>query len=208
MATRSDGEPFTSEAFRYFWEDVANKRAVPTGVDDLKVGDQPEGRVSGSADHPLFWDKPNAEFLPLLAGARRCSSSGPATTSRSSTRNTPMRRAEEAVKDPGQPSWAALHNRRDNQYRNDIRSCRRSTPGCCKTSRRGAYVFAQPVLLPCRRKGQQLPQMPTRWCSQTDLKLIPPAAAIGLAGAQHPLRQLHLPQGEGRQAAEGLGRLG
>ena len=39
----ADGEPFTSEAFRYFWEDIANnEELMPTGVPtSLKVDGQP-----------------------------------------------------------------------------------------------------------------------------------------------------------------------
>ena len=47
----SDGEPFTSEAFRYFWEDVANnEELMPTGVPTTLHGRRQaaEGRIPGS----------------------------------------------------------------------------------------------------------------------------------------------------------------
>ena len=47
----SDGEPFTSEAFRYFWEDVANnEELMPTGVPTslMRRRQAGEGRVPGS----------------------------------------------------------------------------------------------------------------------------------------------------------------
>ena len=69
----SDGNPFTSEDFRYFWENVANNELLsPSGpVDFLRVeGELPT--VSFPDAHTVIyeWSKPNPQFLQMLAEAR------------------------------------------------------------------------------------------------------------------------------------------
>ncbi|MCB2101466.1 MAG: ABC transporter substrate-binding protein [Rhodobacterales bacterium] len=69
----SDGHPFTSEDFRYFWEDVANDPDLsPTGVPAyLRVnGKPPTFEVIDETTVRYAWEDPNPLFLPLLAGAR------------------------------------------------------------------------------------------------------------------------------------------
>ena len=53
----SDGKPFTSEAFRYFWEDVANNdELMPTGVPAILIigGKPPKVEFPDRADRALF----------------------------------------------------------------------------------------------------------------------------------------------------------
>jgi peptide/nickel transport system substrate-binding protein len=68
----SDGEPFTSEDFRYWWENVANNEALsPVGPPaDLFVDGEP-AKVEILDEHTVrySWSKPNPFFLPLLAQA-------------------------------------------------------------------------------------------------------------------------------------------
>jgi len=68
----SDGHPFTTEDFRYFWEDVANNPELsPTGPQsDLLVdGEKPKVEFLDATTVRYSWSKPNREFLPRLAGA-------------------------------------------------------------------------------------------------------------------------------------------
>ena len=67
----SDGEPFTSEDFRFYWEDVANDRDVAAGrprgaAAGARRG--AEGRDRRRAHGPLqLVASPNPLFLPALA---------------------------------------------------------------------------------------------------------------------------------------------
>ena len=69
----SDGHPFTSEDFRYFWEDVANNSELsPSGppIDVLNDGEKPKVEIIDLTTVRYSWAKPNARFLSVLAQAR------------------------------------------------------------------------------------------------------------------------------------------
>jgi peptide/nickel transport system substrate-binding protein len=68
----SDGEPFTAEDFRFFWEDVAqNPKLRPTGppIQMVVDGELPVFEVLDARTVRYTWSKPNPFFLPALAAA-------------------------------------------------------------------------------------------------------------------------------------------
>lgn len=68
----SDGQPFTSEDFRFWWEDVAQNPALsPVGPDiTLRVdGELPTVEFPDELTVRFAWAKPNPFFLPALAAA-------------------------------------------------------------------------------------------------------------------------------------------
>ena len=68
----SDGQPFTTEDFRYFWEDVANNAELsPTGPQSelLVDGEKPKVEFLDATTVRYSWSKPNRDFLQRLAGA-------------------------------------------------------------------------------------------------------------------------------------------
>ncbi|WP_051329484.1 ABC transporter substrate-binding protein [Geminicoccus roseus] len=68
----SDGHPFTSEDFRFYWEDVANEpKLMPTGpeVQMLVDGEPPEVTFPDELTVRYAWKNPNPFFLPALAAA-------------------------------------------------------------------------------------------------------------------------------------------
>ncbi|MEK0084394.1 ABC transporter substrate-binding protein [Benzoatithermus flavus] len=70
----SDGEPFTAEDFRFYWEDVAlNKELSPTGPDIQLVvdGELPKVEILDERTVRYSWSKPNPLFLPALAAANQ-----------------------------------------------------------------------------------------------------------------------------------------
>src|SRR3954451_12851450 len=69
----SDGEPFTTEDFRYYWDDIANNPELsPSGPPDLFLvdGTPPKVEVLDERRIRYSWDKPNPRFLPALATPR------------------------------------------------------------------------------------------------------------------------------------------
>ena len=69
----SDGQPFTAEDFRYWFEDVAkNPQLSPSGlpVRVLPKGQPPRFEVLDDTTVRYSWARPNPLFLPALAGAR------------------------------------------------------------------------------------------------------------------------------------------
>ena len=119
----SDGHPFTAEDFRYWWEDVANNPSLaPLGPPQLmKVdGEPPVFEIVDEHAVRYTWNAPNPHFLPALAAATPLYVYRPAHY---------LRRFHAAYARPGdlaamveksgRRNWAELHNRKDNQYKND-----------------------------------------------------------------------------------------
>ncbi|MGF1477159.1 MAG: ABC transporter substrate-binding protein [Geminicoccaceae bacterium] len=68
----SDGTPFTTEDFRFFWEDVANHEKLrPTGppIEMAIDGKYPDVEVVDELTIRYTWEKPNPFFLAALADA-------------------------------------------------------------------------------------------------------------------------------------------
>ncbi len=66
----SDGEPFTSEDFRFWWEDVANNRTLqPLGpeIQLLPGGEAPKVEVLDELTVRYSWSRPNPLLLPSIA---------------------------------------------------------------------------------------------------------------------------------------------
>ncbi len=69
----SNGAPFTTEDFRYWWVNVANNsRLSPGGPPQalLAGGEPPVFEVLSETEVRYSWAKPNPIFLPALAGAQ------------------------------------------------------------------------------------------------------------------------------------------
>lgn len=118
----SDGAPFTSEDFRYYWEDVANNDMLsPTGPPTtLRIdGELPKVTIVDALTVRYEWSKPNPEFLPSLAGARPLYIYRPAHYLRKyHARYNAEEKLNAYAQKKGQRNWAALHNKYDHQYKN------------------------------------------------------------------------------------------
>jgi peptide/nickel transport system substrate-binding protein len=116
----SDGHPFTTEDFRYYWEDVANDKTL-----------SPEGppaffRVDGKPPLVEFldavtvrytWDRPNPVFLPALAAPRDPLIYRPSHYLKPyHARYAGKEAADAKAKALKLRSWATLHNRMDDNY--------------------------------------------------------------------------------------------
>ncbi|MEQ8345747.1 MAG: ABC transporter substrate-binding protein [Sneathiellaceae bacterium] len=116
----SDGEPFTSEDFRYWWEEVAtNEELSPSGppIDLVIDGERPKVSFPDARTIVYSWSQPNPYFLPRLAGTSPLYIYRPAHY---------LKRFHEDHADPATiqaeveaqnvRNWAALHNAMDNLY--------------------------------------------------------------------------------------------
>ena len=119
----SDGQPFTAEDFRYYWEDIANHRELaPLGPPRLLVvdGEKAQFRVIDETTVEFSWSKPNPYFLPAIAGTTPLYIYRPAHyLKKFHARYADPAKLEAMVKKSRRRNWAALHNRLDNQYKND-----------------------------------------------------------------------------------------
>ena len=119
----SDGVPFTSDDFKYWWENVANDPDItPSGPPDFMIVDNRLGKVTfPDAQTVVFeWQTPNPNFLPLLAQASPPFIYRPAHyLSQFHVKFADPDALIEKVKSARVKSWAALHNKRDNMYKFD-----------------------------------------------------------------------------------------
>ena len=119
----SDGHPFTTEDFRYWWEDIANERALsPLGPAKklIVAGEAPSVEIIGPYTIRYSWGSPNPHFLPALASATPLYIYRPAHyLKKFHSRYADPEKLAALVKKSGRRNWAALHNRQDNQYKND-----------------------------------------------------------------------------------------
>jgi peptide/nickel transport system substrate-binding protein len=119
----SDGAPFTSEDFRYWWEDVANNAELsPSGAPDfLRVrGEWPT--VTFPDEHTVVyaWSSPNPSFLETQALAASPFIYLPSHMLKPfHIRYADPAELAAAVDDARVKSWAALHNKLDNMYKFD-----------------------------------------------------------------------------------------
>ncbi len=117
----SDGQPFTSEDFRYFWEDVVlNKKLFPGGVPRLLTTNGTPVKFEVIDDHTVRYtfNEPHPNFVPALAGARPFYLYMPAHYMKQfHVKYRASAELEAEVKKRKQRSWAALHLRLGRQYR-------------------------------------------------------------------------------------------
>ncbi len=119
----SDGAPFTSEDFRYWWYDVVNNAELsPSGPPSfLRVdGEYPRVLFPNETTVVFRWSKPNPGFLPHLAQARPPFIYRPSTYLKQfHTKYADPETLAKAVTKAKVRGWAALHNKRDNMYKFD-----------------------------------------------------------------------------------------
>ena len=119
----SDGQPLTSEDFRYWWEDVANNKELsPVGPPKIMTinGELPIFEIINRYKFRYTWKRPNPDFLPRLASASPLYIYRPAHYMRQfHEKYTDQDILKKTVKKSKQRNWAALHNKMDNLYRND-----------------------------------------------------------------------------------------
>ena len=117
----SDGQPLTSEDFRYYWEDVANNAKLsPGGIPQnlLVNGKPPRFEVIDPLTVRYTWDDPNPGFLPALAGAQPLYLMMPAHYLKQfHVRYADKEALAKEVKKAGVKDWAGLHERKSRQYR-------------------------------------------------------------------------------------------
>ena len=116
----SDGQPFTTEDLRYWWEEVASNAEIsPAGppVEMLVEGRRPVVTVIDETTIRYEWPMPNPQFLPALAQARPVYIYAPAHYLKQFHAGyAEPEELEKRVAAEGAKSWAALHNQKGDLY--------------------------------------------------------------------------------------------
>ena len=181
----SDGTPFTTEDFRYFWEDVANNPDIsPTGVPiELMVnGEAPKVEILSPTQVRFSWSQPNPDFLPQLAGARPVYLYRPAHYLKQFHAGYADAEAlKEKMEKAQARSWAALHNREDNPYKFDNPALPTLQPWTTRTEApANRYVFDRnPYYHKVDAQGRQLPYIDTVVFQIASSGLIPAKTGAG-----------------------------
>lgn len=202
----SDGHPFTTEDFRYYWEDVANNEKLsPVGPPpELMVeGEKPTVEVIDETTIRYAWSKPNPDFLPALAGASPLYIYRPAHYLKAyhAAYAEPDRLAAR-VEEQKQRNWAALHNRMDNMYKNDNPDLPTLQPWVVTTAPPSErYVFERnPYYHRVDPQGRQLPYIDTVVMQIADGKLV--AAKTGAGESDLQAREIRFDNFTFLKAAE------
>ena len=186
----SDGHPFTSEDFRYWWEDVVGNRQIsPSGPPQVLLADGRPPQVTFPDAHTVRfeWDRPNPYFLPALAGAAPLYIYRPAHYMRQFHQKYADRaKLEERVRTERMRNWAQLHNRLDNMYRNDNPDLPTLEPWILQTRPPAErFVFVRnPFFHRVDANGLQLPYVDRVTMAISDAKLIPLKVNAGEADLQ------------------------
>ncbi len=186
----SDGAPFTTEDFRYYWDDVANNEALsPTGppIALLVDGQPPQIDIIDETTIRYSWAKPNPGFLPALAGAYPLYIYRPSAYLKQFHEDyADPEELKKRVKEAKQRDWAGVHNSKDNMYRNDNQDLPTLDPWMLVTKppserfvfERNPYYFRVDV------DGNQLPYIDRVVFSIADSKLVPAKTGAGESDLQ------------------------
>lgn len=186
----SDGSPFTTEDFRYFWEDVANNEDLsPTGppIAMMVDGEPPRVEIIDETTIRYSWSKPNPGFLPALANAYPLYIYQPSSYLKQMHIDyADPEELKQRVKAAGQRDWAALHNRKNNMYRNDNPELPTLDPWVLATKPPSErFVFVRnPYYHRVDSEGRQLPYIDKVVLQIADGKLIPAKTGAGESDLQ------------------------
>ena len=186
----SDGQPFTSEDFRYYWEDIAqNDKLSPAGPSNMLLidGEQPVFEVLSETAVRYSWSKPNPYFLPELAKARPLYIYAPAHYLKAFHPNyTDQKTLDGRVKENKQRNWVALHTRKGHLYKQNNVDLPTLQPWVLKTPPPAdRFIFTRnPYYHRVDETGRQLPYIDRVAVTIANSKLIPAKAGSGEADLQ------------------------
>src|SRR4030095_9390815 len=120
----SDGQPFTTEDFRFFWEDIANNKELsPSGpsVELMVDGQPPKVEIIDARTIKFTWDKPNPYFIESQARAAPLFLFRPAHYLKKfhAKYTTPEEIAKSGKGGQAGGNWVQIYRRLDVMYAND-----------------------------------------------------------------------------------------
>ncbi|MBL8659923.1 MAG: ABC transporter substrate-binding protein [Rhodospirillales bacterium] len=186
----SDGHPYTTEDFRFFWEDVANNPELsPSGPPQFMLagGKPPRVEIIDETTVRYTWDAPNFDFLPALAGSRPEYIYLPAHYLKAfHVRYAEGRALDEQVRAAGQRDWTALFYNKGRPYQNDNPDLPSLEPWVLQTPPPSSrFVFVRnPYFHRVDPEGRQLPYIDQVSFSVVNASLIPVKTASGDADLQ------------------------
>src|SRR5215510_12111532 len=183
----SDGHPFTTEDFRFFWEDMANNKELsPSGpsVELMVDGKPPKVEIIDALTIKYSWDKPNPYFIESQARAAPLWLFRPAHYLK--TLHGKYTPEDEILKVHKGSRWANVFKRQDAMYGNSnvdmptLNAWKLTTP---PPSQR--FVFERnPYYYRVDERGVQLPYLDKVIFTVVAANLIPAKAGLGESDLQ------------------------
>ena len=187
----SDGHPFTTEDFRFFWEDVANNNDLSSSgpsVELLVDGKPPKVEIIDDRTIKYSWDKPNPYFIESQARAAPLFLYRPAHyLKKFHAKYTPEEEIMKSAKGGQQGGkWVQIFKRFDVMYANNNVDLPSLNPWINTTPPPAQrIVFARnPYYHRVDEKGQQLPYIDRIVFTIAAANLIPAKAGLGEADLQ------------------------
>lgn len=186
----SDGHPFTTEDFRYCWEDVSLNKELSRGGPSAQMlveGKPPSFDVIDETTVRYSWEKPNPLFLPSLAGGSPNYIFMPAHYLKQFHKKyADPEKLAELIASNRMRDWVALHTVMSRQYRPEnpdlptLEPWMNTTPPPAErfTFRRNPYFHR------VDGSGRQLPYIPTVYLSMSSADIIPAKAGAGESDLQ------------------------
>jgi len=181
----SDGHPFTTEDFRYWWEDVANNAELaPAGPPRYMLANEkpPAVDIVDAQTIRFTWEDPNPQFLTLLAAARPPFIYRPAHYMKKVHGDyADLEKLQPMIEAKGARNWAQLHNKLDNMYKNDNKKLPTLQPWINKTGKKAQRYEMQrnPYFHRFDKAGQQLPYIDTIEMTVSAASLFPAKVSTG-----------------------------
>ncbi len=178
----SDGHPFTTEDFRYFWEDVATDKALyPSGPPQIMRvdGEPPKFEVLSGTKVRYTWKAANPYFLNALARPLPLPIYQPAHyMKRFHARYADKKKLGQLAKTYKRANWARL-NHKMNDYRNPLRPTLQPWVNSTPQPATRFIGVRNPYYHRVDREGRQLPYIDRMIISLTDSRLISAKAGAG-----------------------------
>ncbi len=183
----SDGHPFTTEDFRFFWEDIANNKDLsPNGpsVELLVEGKPPKVDILDELTIRYSWDKPNPDFIQSQARAAPLFLFCPAHYLK--TLHGKYTDEEEILKRHKGSRWSNVFKRQDAMYGNSNVDLPSLNPWVLTTVPPAQrFVFVRnPYFHRIDGKGKQLPYINDVIMTVVAANLIPAKAGLGESDLQ------------------------
>lgn len=185
----SDGQPFTTEDFRFFWEDVANNKDLSSGgpnVELLVDGQPPKVEIIDPLTIKYSWDKPNPYFIESQARAAPLFLFRPAHyLKKFHVKYTPEAEILKSARG-GQQSWVSIYRRLDVMYAGDNVDLPTLNPwvGTTASPAQRFVYLRNPYYHRIDEKGQQLPYVDRVIFTVAAANLVPAKAGLGEADLQ------------------------
>jgi peptide/nickel transport system substrate-binding protein len=186
----SDGHPFTSEDFRFWFEDVASHpKLSPSGlpVDLVPNGDKPRFEVLDETTVRYSWSHPNPLFVPDIAGPDPLFIYSPAHYLKQfHAKYADPAKLDALVAQARVQKWTALYYRHAGMYKNDNPDLPSLEPWILKTAPPSdRFIFERnPYYYRVDKAGNQLPYIDRVIMSLADARLVSAKTAAGESDLQ------------------------